>query len=825
MAEDVVIRYRAEVDEATRKLDLFAKENEQLAVGTTKAAKAIDNTTKSVDKLEKEVTDTGKKLKDVSTQSQDFGKKTNTAFSQVGGALKTFAAGAAVALGAAFSVQAIQQFASASIDAFLDAEKNAERLKFAITSIGGESEAAFDRLIRQSAQLQDITIFSDDSIQQAQAALSAFGLTSDEIEKTIPLLADFATITGVDIAQAAQQLGAGLEGAGREFKKYGIEVSATVSRQENLNAILKGFGQFTGAAEEATKTLTGQLAQLNNRSDELQESIGAKLAPAFVRAKVAAFEFFNELLGGNAKQKEFDTLSGNLKGLVADIDGVADAIQRNTPDLNFFEKIQRELASGGVQGQRGERAIAFAKLTESILQASEASQKLVTSQESLTVEGIKLLGIQQKIDEQFKLGNIDRLQQQTATNILNEQVKRLGTTYKDFQFAQKQAAEALKEGKKEIDDTRVATDDLIRSLEKIRDIQVTPLQNIFLESEKGIQSFRDSVKKTSEDVREDAVISFEAELDQKNKDRLAKDAADAGEIAGVEFGESFAESLDQFFTNNAEIINATQQLVGELSQLYSALAAGQLEDIERVKEAELNAIDVQLKANDEALERRRISENEAANNEKKLIAEKLRIEEQAAKKEREIKRKAAILDKAAALVQIIVNTAVAVTAALKTGIAGLPLAALYAALGATQAAVVIAQPIPYAKGTKSAKGGLSRVGEIGEEVMYVPEGSKVLPNNKTKQFAPALDAMFDNKFDQYVLNRYVNPALQKQRAAMESERSGSFAENLGRSITLNSKSGGTDPNLVRAIRQGYINADEFGQAVAKYLPTSDIYRR
>jgi len=262
MAEDVVIRYRAEVDDLVRQLERIEKaqeeiidlEKEQSAEVKKSATSAEFAAKKRKQLLESEQKEliALKKARDLAFDPKkidEFNKKIRESEKNIGLLTKqtTKEVGSVQSLLGSFATG----FGKASVDAFLDAEKNAERLKFAITSIGGESEAQFERLIKQSAQLQQITVFSDDSIQQAQAALSAFGLTADEIEKTIPLLADFATVTGTDIAQAAQQLGSGLEGAGREFKKYGIEVSATASRQQNLNSILQGFGIFAGSAEAA----------------------------------------------------------------------------------------------------------------------------------------------------------------------------------------------------------------------------------------------------------------------------------------------------------------------------------------------------------------------------------------------------------------------------------------------------------------------------------------------------------------------------------------------------------------------------------------------
>jgi len=858
MAEDVVIRYRAEVEgfvkelnkiadeqerildiqkdlgdetkknlttqefAAKKRLEILKKEEEALKLLKSQQKLAFDP--KTIQVYNNAIAETEKKIKLLKAPAEGAKKS----FLDLGGSIKSFASGAALALGAAFSVQAIQQFASASIDAFLDAEKNAERLKFAITSIGGESEATFDRLIRQSSKLQQITVFSDDSIQQAQAALSAFGLTGDEIEKTIPKLLDFATVQGVDVTQAAQQLGSGLEGAGKEFKKYGIEVSATASRQENLNSLLNGFGQFSGAAEEATKTLSGQLAVLNNRADELQESIGSKLAPAWVKVKIAAFDFFESLLGGN----NFKELQTELKGVVKNVDEVSQALDESGVKVSTFGTAWlalKKIFSGeggrlGAVGVEGEREN-LAKLVDTIVEQTNKSKELIKTNEDLNVEGFKLLKIQSEIDRQFKAGKISAEGQAIATSLLKQNLKTLGGTYQDVLTAQKKAGEESKKIEEDTDKRIAGSAKEVEMLKKLgaeyedllrlsSDADIEQLIKLSVTGDLDIEEFKRQIAELVAKQNLEIVVPVKLEVPKE----LDTDGAGFvnSQIANIKAVEDADQSAKE------EQLQAAQNLYGELTQLYGQLAQNQIDSINSVKDAELATIDSALEANQEAVDKRRISETEGALREKQLLDQKLKAEQEADKKIRELKRKQALADKAAALIAIAISTAKNISE--QPGPFGLA-AALWLALGAAQAGVVAAQPIPYAKGTKSAKGGMSRVGEEGEEIMYVPQGSKVLPNGRTKQFAPVLDAMFDDKFDQYVLNRYVNPALQKQKMQMESQRSGSIAERIGNSLINQSNGTGSDPKLIRAIRGGYLNPDEIGRAVAKHLPTTDIYRR
>lgn len=135
------------------------------------------------------------------------------------------------------------------------------------------------------------------------------------------------------------------------------------------------------------------------------------------------------------------------------------------------------------------------------------------------------------------------------------------------------------------------------------------------------------------------------------------------------------------------------------------------------------------------------------------------INDRYAKEEAKIKRKIAIENKVAALFEIAVNTAVAATkVTAQTGLFGLPLIPLIIGLGAAEAALVLAQPIPqFEKGTQHAKEGWAQVDERGTELIvdrhgrlkeiggrgprltYLNEGDKVFTAPRTKEILKQIE--------------------------------------------------------------------------------------
>lgn len=825
MAEDVIIRYRAEVDEFIKDLERIAKEQEDIIdlekESSSETKKAItsqqvaaqkrlellkkEQQALEILKKQRELAFDPKRIKELNTAIAASESKIkllkNTSQRELGataGYIKSFAQGAISALGVVFSIDAIIRFGKASIDAFLEAEKNAQRLKFAITSIGGETEEVFNRLISQSQQLQKTTIFSDDSIQSAQAALSAFGLTGDEIERLIPKLADFASVTGTDIAQAAQQVGAGLEGAGREFKKYGIEVSATASRQDNLNNIMAGFSKFAGSAEEATKTLSGQLQVMQNRSDELVESIGSKLAPSFVALKVAVLEAIESLITyGNTAQKlrEGKNQEGRIVGskLIADLKEEGKTYEDIALSITAYVAVlEKEIVTLELDRQlRVRKQLLTVAESNEILQQIEYRKGLIEGMKDANTEESKAIDLAKKTTKASE----DRNQ---SNDVETKTVKRLAAAYKELFVI--------------LNDKDAITGE---DLDKIRLLELSI-------SSEDIEEFRIKV----------------AELVEKNKIEipvtLVSSSPTDNNIAGLPTLPEFP--IAEFINKNQEIIDASQDLVNELTLLYNTLLQNQISAIEKEKEARLESIDTALNANAAALEKRRISETEASITEKKLLDQKTKAEADAAKKENEIKKKQFNLDKTAALLQITINTAQAVSKALTAGVAGIPIAYLLGALGLAQGAVVLAQANPYKKGTKGAKSGIALVDEEGQELIgrgksgritTLEKGDKVLPVARANRYGEVIDAMFDNRLNDYIIKNYVNPALMKERGRREQNKPNSFTENIAKSIVYNTIQGTKGDHYLQQMAKGGVymkNVDELARAMNS-LQRQDIYKR
>jgi len=130
------------------------------------------------------------------------------------------------------------------------------------------------------------------------------------------------------------------------------------------------------------------------------------------------------------------------------------------------------------------------------------------------------------------------------------------------------------------------------------------------------------------------------------------------------------------------------------------------------------------------------------------------MEKKKAEEERKLKIKAARQEKLMALFSIALSTAMGVMNALSK-VATAPLVPFIIASGAIQAGVVAAKPIPaYEKGTEFASGGLSLVGERGPELVELPRGSKVIPNNQLNTQSKTISYEDMTEFISVAFERY-----------------------------------------------------------------------
>lgn len=198
------------------------------------------------------------------------------------------------------------------------------------------------------------------------------------------------------------------------------------------------------------------------------------------------------------------------------------------------------------------------------------------------------------------------------------------------------------------------------------------------------------------------------------------------------------------------ILGAFASIANGVSKIMNNMYDSRIEKIEEEQEALQEAHDKEIErienlestgaiSSEEAEARKRAAEDKTAHKEKELEQKKIQMQEKQAKWE-----------KSNSIIQSIIATSLAVTKALPNFV----LAAIVAAMGLAQTAIIASQPIPkYAKGTKDHPGGLAIVGDGGKKEGIITDGGLfVTPANpilvdlpKHSQVIPDLSFIYDRK--------------------------------------------------------------------------------
>ena len=181
----------------------------------------------------------------------------------------------------------------------------------------------------------------------------------------------------------------------------------------------------------------------------------------------------------------------------------------------------------------------------------------------------------------------------------------------------------------------------------------------------------------------------------------------------------------------------------------------------------------------------------------KDASKQLISKEELARRELEIKRKMAKAEKEQAIFNVVSSVIQAVSgmlAAKPIGPWNWALSALTAAMGAVQIAQIKSQPLPrYARGKKADKkeGHWAKVGELGPETVWIPQGAAVIPANKSKNIG--FDVL--REFNIARPEIPARPNVNLHREYFDSRRNNTYVSN----------------NVD-------IDYDRLGKSVAKYMP-------
>ena len=160
-----------------------------------------------------------------------------------------------------------------SVESFAAQELAENKLR---TALGKTSQALLD----QANALQKVTIYSDDSVINAQARIAAYTQDEEQVKSLTKATLDLAAGLGTDLEGASSLVAKTFGTSTNALMRQGIEVNGLAGSTERLLSITQGITDlYGGQAENQAKTFSGRLEQMRNKVDDLQERLGKALIP------------------------------------------------------------------------------------------------------------------------------------------------------------------------------------------------------------------------------------------------------------------------------------------------------------------------------------------------------------------------------------------------------------------------------------------------------------------------------------------------------------------------------------------------------------------
>lgn len=202
------------------------------------------------------------------------------------------AAGGAVAFGA-LSAVAVTAF-KAYTDAEAQTEITNQSLQNTLDSMSkqtltnlqkelGTTKSAFAGIANAAIAAGDAAVklgFDDEEAARSFSKLFAVTKSVTSSQNELQIAMDLARYKNISLEEATQKLIMVHSGATKELKLLGLAVNDNASALDNLKSIQK---QVTGSAETFAQTTKGSMQIIQVEMDNLKETIGGALEPAFAK--------------------------------------------------------------------------------------------------------------------------------------------------------------------------------------------------------------------------------------------------------------------------------------------------------------------------------------------------------------------------------------------------------------------------------------------------------------------------------------------------------------------------------------------------------------
>ena len=221
------------------------------------------------------------------------GLTSGTAGFQKLAAAEGVAAAGAAKLGTAFNaslgpiglaltaITAVVGILGKGLSAFSESEAAVARIAIRMKGLGDVFPTK--ELLEFASAQQRLTGFGDELIATLGVTAAQFGLTRDQIEKTLPAVLDIAQGLGKGPQEVLQTLLRASRGRTQGLVALGIDPSKIKGDVKDINNLIRQIGgDFAGVASAFRSTLPGTVNALKEATGDLFEALGRFISPVVV---------------------------------------------------------------------------------------------------------------------------------------------------------------------------------------------------------------------------------------------------------------------------------------------------------------------------------------------------------------------------------------------------------------------------------------------------------------------------------------------------------------------------------------------------------------
>ncbi len=270
--------------------------------------------------------------------------------------------GGGLVQGIVAATSAVFRFGKAAVQTIDEGLKAEAQLRAALKSTGEVAGKSFDDLIEQANELQKVTLFTDEQVNQSEALLLTFTNIRGEIfDRTLPAVLDLSTALKQHVSASSIQLGKALNdpikgvtalqrvgitfsASQKELIKSFVDTNQVAKAQE---VILKELEtQVGGSAKAAAEAGLGPYQLLQKRLGEVQETIGRLIEKGLRRFQPALEGIVTLVEGFVDSITSGEKATGRFAGIINFIVGV---VKLNIKQYQIIIEVLRTLYEFALQ--------------------------------------------------------------------------------------------------------------------------------------------------------------------------------------------------------------------------------------------------------------------------------------------------------------------------------------------------------------------------------------------------------------------------------------------------------------------------------------------